>query len=136
MYPPSHITHNKILLHFNSVQFSSIAQSCPTLYDTIDCSPTGSSVRGNSPGQEYWSGLPCHPLGDLPKPGMEPRSPALQADSLLSESPGKPILKKKIHYYHSYPAQVPSLLLSPFAKVNSESFSSVQFSHSVMPDSL
>ena len=136
MYPPSHITHNKILLHFNSVQFSSIPQSCPTLYDTIDFSPTGSSVRGNSPGQEYWSGLPCHPLGDLPKPGMEPRSPALQADSLLSEPPGKPILKKKIHYYHSYTAQVPSLLLSPFAKVNSESFSSVQFSHSVMPDSL
>ena len=34
--------------------------------------------------QEYWSGLSCPPLGDLPKPGIEPRSPTLQADSLLS----------------------------------------------------
>ena len=40
--------------------------------------------------QEYWSGLPCPPPGDFPKPGMEPRSPALQDDSLLSEPPGKP----------------------------------------------
>ena len=32
--------------------------------------------------QEYWSGLPCPPSGDLPDPGIEPRSPALQADSL------------------------------------------------------
>ena len=37
--------------------------------------------------QEYWSGLPCPPPGDLPYPGIEPRSPALQADSLLSEPP-------------------------------------------------
>ena len=41
--------------------------------------------------QEYWSGLPCPPLGDLPNPGIEPRSPAWQADSLSSESPGKPM---------------------------------------------
>ena len=34
---------------------------------------------------EYWSGLPLHPPGDLPNPGIKPRSPALQADSLLSE---------------------------------------------------
>ena len=33
--------------------------------------------------QEYWNGLPCPPPGDLPSPGIEPRSPALQADSLL-----------------------------------------------------
>ena len=41
--------------------------------------------------QEYGSGLPCPPSGDLPNPGIEPRSPTLQADSLLSEPPGKPI---------------------------------------------
>ena len=35
--------------------------------------------------QEYWSGLPCPPPGDLPNPGIEPRSPALQGDALLSE---------------------------------------------------
>ena len=40
--------------------------------------------------QEYWSGLPCLPPGDLPNPGIEPRYPALQVDSLLSEPPGKP----------------------------------------------
>ena len=40
--------------------------------------------------QEYWSGLPFPPPGDLPNPGMEPRSPALQADSLPAEPQGKP----------------------------------------------
>ena len=40
--------------------------------------------------QEYWSGLPCPPPGDLPNPGIKPRSAALQADSLPSEPPGKP----------------------------------------------
>ena len=38
--------------------------------------------------QEYWSGLPCPPPGDLPDPGTEPSS-TLQADSLPSEPPGK-----------------------------------------------
>ena len=40
--------------------------------------------------QEYWSGLPCPPPGDLPNPGTEPRSPTVKADSLSSEPPGKP----------------------------------------------
>ena len=40
--------------------------------------------------EEYWSGLPFPSPGDLPNPGSEPGSPALQADSLPSESPGKP----------------------------------------------
>ena len=40
--------------------------------------------------QEYWSGLPCLLSGELPDPRIEPRSPALQADSLLPEPPGKP----------------------------------------------
>ena len=35
--------------------------------------------------QEYWSGLPFPPLGDLPDPGIEPGSPALEADALTSE---------------------------------------------------
>jgi len=38
--------------------------------------------------QEYWYGLPCPPPGDLPNPGIKPKSPALQADSLPSEPPG------------------------------------------------
>ena len=39
--------------------------------------------------QEYWSGLPFASLGDLPNPGIKLRSPALQANSLPSEPPGK-----------------------------------------------
>ena len=45
------------------------------------------------PRQEYWSGLPFPSPGDLPDPGIEPRSPTLQVDSLLSEPPGKPNIK-------------------------------------------
>ena len=40
--------------------------------------------------QEYWSGLPYPSPGDLPDPGIKPRSPALEADALTSEPPGKP----------------------------------------------
>ena len=40
--------------------------------------------------QEYWNGLPFSSPGDLPNPGIEPRSPVLQADSLLAESQRKP----------------------------------------------
>ena len=52
--------------------------------------------------KEYWSGLPCPPLGDLPDPEIKPRSPALQADCLLSEPPGKPVILpayQKLSYF-------------------------------------
>ena len=52
--------------------------------------PTGFSRK------EYWSGLPFSSPGDLPDPGIEPRSPALQANSLLYEPPGKPSLHPKM----------------------------------------
>ena len=42
--------------------------------------------------KECWSGLPCLPPGDLPNPGIKPMSPALKADSLPLEPPGKPYL--------------------------------------------
>ena len=41
--------------------------------------------------QEFWSGLPFPSPGDLPDPGIEPGSPAFQADTLTSEPPGKPL---------------------------------------------
>ena len=41
--------------------------------------------------QECWNGLPFPSPGDLPDPGIEPRSPTLQADALTSEPPGKPL---------------------------------------------
>ena len=62
-----------------------VAQSCPPLCDPMDCSPQGSSVHGNSPGKNTGVGFPCLPPRDLPNPGIKPRSPTLQADSLLSE---------------------------------------------------
>ena len=54
------------------------------------CDPMDVQSMGFSR-QECWSGLPFPSPGDLPDPGVEPRSPALQADALLSEPPGKPI---------------------------------------------
>ena len=54
--------------------------------------------------QEYWSGLPCSPSGDLLTPGTEPWSPALQAGSLPDELPGKPLIsytliQNKKHFF-------------------------------------
>ena len=60
--------------------------------------------------QEYWSGLPCPPPGDLPYSGIEPRSPALQAESLPAEPPGKP---------QNTGVGSLSLLMSPALQVNS-----------------
>ena len=49
--------------------------------------------------QEYWSGLPLPPPRDLPDAGIDSASPALLADSLPSELPGKPYLSNKGIYY-------------------------------------
>ena len=59
-----------------------VTQSHLTLCNPVDCSPAGFSVHGDSPGKN--SG------GGLPNPGIEPKSPTLQVDSLPSEPPGKP----------------------------------------------
>ena len=56
--------------------------------------------------QEYWSGLPFPSPGDLPNPGIDPRSPALQADTLPSEPPGKHIYIKPRPYWASLVAQM------------------------------
>ena len=70
-----------------------VAQSCPALFDPMDCSPPASSVHGIL--QERileWVVIPSP--GDLPNPGIEPASsvsPVLQADSLPTEPSGKPI---------------------------------------------
>ena len=67
----------------------SVSQSCSTLV-------TPWAVARQAPlsmefsRQEYWSGLSFPSPGDLPDPGIKPRSPALLADSLPSEPPGKP----------------------------------------------
>ena len=92
--------------------FASGGQS--TVASATACAVISHSVRSDSLGphglqsarllclwgfsrQEHWSGLPCPPPGDLPNPGIEARSPGLQADSLLSEPPGKSsVLPKNI----------------------------------------
>ena len=64
-----------------------VTQSCPTRWDLIDCSPPGSSVRGDSPGKN--TGVGCHALlqGIFPTQGSNPGSPALQVDSLPAGKP-------------------------------------------------
>ena len=65
-----------------------VAQSCLTLCDPVDCQVPLSTEFSR---QEYWSGLPFPSPRDLPDLGIEPRPPALQSDSFLSEPPGKPL---------------------------------------------
>ena len=62
-----------------------VAQSCPTLW-TLACQAPLSMEFYR---QENWSELPFPTPGDLPNPGIEPRSSTLQADSLPFEPPGK-----------------------------------------------
>ena len=65
-----------------------VAQSCQILCDSWTVAHQAPlSIEFSR--QEYWSGLPFPSSGDLPDPGIEARSPALQVDSLPSEPPGK-----------------------------------------------
>ena len=72
--------------------------SYPVVCDSLwphDCSPPGSSVHGILCRQEGWSGLSFPSPEDLPDPGIEPGSPALQADSLPAELSGKPHTRRQ-----------------------------------------
>ena len=78
-----------LCLHLWQVKALAV-QSCLTLCDPMDCSPPGSSVHGILQARILdWVAMPSS-MGGLPDPGIEPRSPTLQADSLPSEPPGKP----------------------------------------------
>ena len=70
-----------------------VAQVCLSLCDPMDCIVYRLLCPQDSPGKN--TGVGSHSLlpspGDLPDPGIEPESPTLQADSLMSELPGKPI---------------------------------------------
>ena len=85
-----------------------VTQSCPTLCDPKDWSPPDSPVHGDSPGKNPGVGLHAPPTpGYRPNPGMEPRSPAFQEDSLLPELPGKPLTQllsfhKQKYVFYSY----------------------------------
>ena len=69
-----------------------VAQSCPRvqLFVTPWTVAYQALLSMEFSRQEYWSGLPCPSPGNLPNPGIESRSPSLQADSLPSKPPGKP----------------------------------------------
>ena len=66
-----------------------VTKSCPVLAAPWTVAHQ-TSLSMEFPRQEYWSGLPFPPLGDLPIPGIECRSTALQLDSLPTGLPGKP----------------------------------------------
>ena len=63
--------------------------SCVLLFATPRTGAHQASPSMGFPRQEYWSGLPFPSPGDLPNPGIEPGSPALEANILQSEPPGK-----------------------------------------------
>ena len=79
-YPPS-----------ESESESEVAQLCPTLCDPMDCSLPASSVHGTFQARVL-DGLLFPSPGDLPDPGIKPRSPALEVDTLPSEPPGKSLV--------------------------------------------
>ena len=70
---------------------SEVAQLCLTLCDSMDCDQAPPNIGFF--GQEYWSGLPFPSPGGLPNPGIDPASPTLMTDVLLSEPPGTSILR-------------------------------------------
>ena len=75
-------------LHFRLVCV--LTHSVMSVCDLHGLQPTRLLCPWRFSSQEYWSGWPCPPPGDLPNPGIEPESPTLQVDSLPSESPGEP----------------------------------------------
>ena len=70
-----------------------VAQLSPTLCNPMDCNLPGFSIHGILQARVIWSGLPFPSPGDLPNPGIEPGSPALEVDALTSEPSGKPKAK-------------------------------------------
>ena len=68
-----------------------VTQWCPTFYDPMAVACKAPlSMEFSRP--EYWNGWPFPSPGNLPNPGIEPKSPTLQADSLPSEPPGMCIM--------------------------------------------
>ena len=90
-----------VLLFLSSGGGGLVAKLCPTLETpwTVACRAPLSMGFSR---QEYWSGLPFPSPGDLPNPGIEPRFPALQADSLPTELWGKPFLSSRNSQFAVY----------------------------------
>ena len=91
-------------------------QSCPTLCDTMDCSPPGSSVHGILQAR-ILERVTCCPPGDLPDPGVKPTSPALQVDSLPLSHWGSPWLPVVFPSYHFDTCRLCSVVPVPFSQL-------------------
>ena len=83
------VAHNPV--HVGVFMISSVQSfSCVRLFTTSSTVAPQAPLSMGFSKQEYWNGLPFPSPGDLPDPGIEPGSPALQADSLLTELGAKP----------------------------------------------
>ena len=79
----------------------------------MDCCPLTPLSMGFSR-QGYWSGLPFPPPGDLSDPGIKPRSPALQTDSLPLSHLGSPSIPLDHEFFFNVPGYVP---VSPLNRI-------------------
>ena len=81
------MVYSKVIQLYVGEKKTKVAESCPTL-----CAPMDYTVHGILQARILeWVAFPSP--GDLPNPGIEPKSPALQADSLPAEPQGKPLVK-------------------------------------------
>ena len=86
-------SHSLIFSQYHSLTYPAadvIGKSCPTFVTPWTVAHQAPLSMGFHR-QEYWSALPCPPPGNLPDPGIEPRSPTLQAYSLLPSHQGSPV---------------------------------------------
>ena len=90
-----------------------LLQPCLALCNAMDCIAFQVPLAMGFSRQEYWSELPCPPPEDLPNPGVEPRSPTLEVNSLLSEPPGKPIETVVASIFYSYESMILKRLFFP-----------------------
>ena len=98
-----------MICHFIICYHSSVANSCLILVTPWTIAHQAPLSMGFNK-QEYCSGLPFPSPEDLPHPGMEPGSPALQADSSQTEPPGKPLLFVIPYTYYKYIFHLKSFL--------------------------
>ena len=92
-FSPVRIPCLSVRLNYDKVKMKMKSLSCVRLFATPKTVAYQAPPSVVFSRQEYWSGLPFTSPGDLPDTEIKPRSPALQADTLPSQPPGKPINK-------------------------------------------
>ena len=93
--------------------YYSVARSCPALCGPMNYIARQAPLSVGFSRQEYWSGLPFPPPGDLPDPGIEPRSPAVAGRFFTTEPPGKPMFLYAFceYYVSSLSGRIPSMVI-------------------------